>query len=88
KYRPRPPIIAVTPDPRIEGRLSLVWGVLPLVLPRFDSSDAMTSGAARSAVSQGILQPSDLVVLTAGVPLGGPGRTNMIRIHRLSEILP
>jgi pyruvate kinase len=88
KYRPQPPIVAVTPDPAVQGQLALVWGVVPLVLPHFQSSDQIAAGAAQALVSSGILQPDDLVVLTAGVPLGGPGRTNMIRIHRLSEILP
>ena len=87
KYRPKPPIIAATPDPKVAGRLSLVWGVLPLELPRFESYDAMAAGAARAAVERGMLQPDDLVVLTAGVPLGGPGRTNMIRVHHLDEIM-
>jgi pyruvate kinase len=88
RNRPQAPIIAVTPDPRVVGRLSLVWGVLPLLLPHYHSTDSMTSGAAVAAVERGLLEGDDIVVVTAGVPLGGPGRTNMIRVHRVSEVLP
>ena len=58
KYRPRPPIIAVTPDPAVQGRLTLVWGVVPVVLPRFQSSDEITAGAAQALVSAACCSPT------------------------------
>lgn len=86
KTRPRAPIIAVTPSQEVLGRLSLVWGVAPLLVPHYDSTDAMTVGGVAAARQRGLVQDEDLVVLTAGVPLGGPGRTNMIRVHRVGEV--
>jgi len=86
KHRPRAPIIAVTPSPAVVGQLTLVWGVVPALVPRYDSTDAMTAGAVSLARELALVEPDDLVVLTAGVPVGGPGRTNMIRIHRASEV--
>jgi len=88
KNRPRQPIIAVTPDPDLIGRLTLVWGVIPLLVPAYTSTDLMSAGSIEAARQKGLVGPDDLVVLTAGVPIGGAGRTNMIRVHRTSEAFP
>jgi pyruvate kinase len=88
KNRPRQPIIAVTPDPDLIGRLTLVWGVIPLLVPAYTSTDLMSAGSIEVARQKGLVGPDDLVVLTAGVPIGGAGRTNMIRVHRTSEAFP
>ncbi len=87
RHRPWAPIVAVTPNPEAVGRLTLVWGVAPILSEEYASTDAMTTASLDLAVRLGLVDRDDLVVLTAGVPLGGPGRTNMIRIHRPSEIL-
>ena len=88
KHRPLAPILAVTPSPRVVGQLTMVWGVAPAFVPKYESTDAMTTGGVEIAQQLGLVGGDDLLVLTAGVPLGGPGRTNMIRVHRVHEILP
>jgi len=85
KERPEVPIVAVTPRREVVGRLSLVWGVAPILVDCYKSSDAVTAASLDAAEQLGLVGPDDLVVLTAGMPLGGPGRTNILRVHRPSE---
>jgi pyruvate kinase len=87
KNRPQAPIISVTPDGAVVGQLALVWGVAPLLVPSYSSTDEMTHRALELARARELLLDGDLVVLTAGVPLGLPGRTNMIQVHRVGECL-
>lgn len=88
KERPDVPIVAVTPQPEVVGRLTLVWGVAPILVECYKSSDAVTAASLDAAEQLGLVGPDDLVVLTAGMPLGGPGRTNILRVHRPSEFPP
>jgi len=81
KYRPPTPIIAATPDPQVASRLTLVWGVEPLLVQRFESTDEMIAKAVEAARAQGMVRAGDVVVITAGVPMGGQGRTNMLKVH-------
>jgi len=85
KERPDVPIVGVTPTPQVVGRLTLVWGVMPVLVESYQSSDAVTAASLDAAEQLGLVGPDDLVVLTAGMPLGGPGRTNILRVHRPSE---
>ncbi|MEW6243302.1 MAG: pyruvate kinase [Bacillota bacterium] len=87
KYRPRSPIVAVTPDERVARRLSLVWGVTSCVEPAAKDTDAMMREAWSAALDAGLIQEGDLVVITAGVPVGVPGTTNMIKVHTVGSIL-
>ncbi len=81
KYRPRTPILAPTPDPKVAARLALVWGVEPLLVPQFDTTDEMMAQAVDAAKRRGLVRAGDVVVITAGVPIGGVGRTNMLKVH-------
>jgi pyruvate kinase len=85
KERPEVPIVAITPNPEVVGRLTLVWGVAPMLVETYQSSDAVTDASLEVARLLNLVKDDDLVVLTAGMPLGGPGRTNTIRVHRPSE---
>jgi len=85
RHRPAVPIIAATPDPRVQRRLALVWGVQPLLVPHFTTTDEMISTTVQVARGRGLLQEGDLVVITAGIPFGGRGRTNMLKVHRIGE---
>lgn len=88
KEHPEVPIVAVTPRPEVVGQLSLVWGVIPILVDSYNSSDAVTAASLDAAEQLGLVGPDDLVVLTAGMPLGGPGRTNILRVHRPREFPP
>jgi len=85
KYRPATPILAPTPDPKVAARLSLVWGVEPLLVPQFDTTDEMIAKAVDAARGQGLVRAGDVVIITAGVPIGGPGRTNMLKVHVVEQ---
>ena len=85
RHRPATPIIAVTPNPRTYRRLALVWGVYPLMVQEFTNTDEMMATAVQAALERGLVEQGDIVVITAGVPMGGPGKTNMIKIHVVGE---
>ncbi len=81
KYRPSNPILASTPDPKVAARLSLVWSVEPIQVEHFESTDEMIANAVEAAKTKGVISAGDLAVITAGVPIGGSGRTNMVKVH-------
>ncbi|PKM90690.1 MAG: pyruvate kinase [Firmicutes bacterium HGW-Firmicutes-12] len=87
KYRPLTPIIAVTPSPQVLRQLLLVWGVYPLLSPETDSTDLMIDTAVKTTLEAEYITQGDLVVITAGVPVGIPGSTNLIKVHTIGEIL-
>ena len=84
-HRPATPIIAPTPSRTTYRQLALVWGVVPLLVDRFADTDAMIVTGVDAASKRGLVQDGDLVVITAGVPLGGAGLTNMVKVHRVGE---
>ncbi|MTV50194.1 pyruvate kinase [Heliobacillus mobilis] len=81
RYRPKSPIVAATPDPAVMRRLALVWGVVPLRTEKVVDTDQMISSAVDAAVDHGVVKGGDLVVITAGVPVGVQGSTNLMKIH-------
>jgi pyruvate kinase len=87
KYRPKAPIIAVTTDEKVMKRLALGWGVIPVKGADADTTDAMFENAVQGAMSTGLLSLGDTVVITAGVPVGRAGTTNLMKIHHIGELL-
>ncbi|MBU2702499.1 pyruvate kinase [Sporomusaceae bacterium BoRhaA] len=87
KYRPQAVVVAVTPNERTLRRLLLYWGVCPLLGPSSKDTDQMVNNAVSRAVSNQLVKDGDLVVITAGVPVGTAGTTNMIRVHVVGNIL-
>jgi len=85
RHRPRTPIIASTPSETVHRQLALVWGVRPLLVPRFASTDEMITTAMKAAQEAGLVRTGDRVVITAGVPLFVPGRTNMLQVRVVGE---
>lgn len=83
KYRPRSPIIAATPNIRVANRLSLVWGVTPLVVGYRDSTDSIVECSVEAAVDHGLISGGDLVAVTAGIGPEIPAPTNFVRVHRV-----
>ncbi len=84
-HRPATPIVAPTPRPSTYRELALVWGVVPLLVDEFNDTDTMIVTATAAAREQGMVKDGDLVIITAGVPLGGKGLTNMIKVHQVGE---
>lgn len=87
KYRPHAAIVAVTPHQKTLRRLLLQWGVHPVLGPNFHSTDELFSNAVTSALSTDLVNDGDLVVITAGLPVGTTGTTNLIRVHVVGNIL-
>jgi len=87
KYRPACPIIAVTPDPRVARQLRLVWGVVPIVRPEAEGTDDLTQRAVEGALISGLVKNGDLVVITAGLPVGVQGTTNLLKVHTVADVL-
>ncbi|MBO5620241.1 MAG: pyruvate kinase, partial [Butyrivibrio sp.] len=83
RYKPNCQIIACTINPTVCRQANLMWGVAPLHIRQEDTADELFKEAINAAKSAGYLKSGDKVVLTAGVPLGIPGRTNMIRVEEL-----
>ena len=65
----------------------LTWGVTPVASPPIRSTDHMLTTAAQAVLEAGVGCQGDLIVITAGVPAGTPGNTNLIKVHRLGEPL-
>lgn len=85
RERPRTPILCVTPNPITFRRMALVWGVVPLLVPQFDTIDEMIEIIVRAAHDAGIIKRGDTIVIIAGVPFGIGGQTNFLKIHRVGE---
>ncbi|MEK3724782.1 MULTISPECIES: pyruvate kinase [unclassified Paenibacillus] len=87
KYRPKAPIIAVTPIDHVLRRLSLVWGVIPVKGEHCETTDELFSRAVDSSLDAGLVSLGDLVVITAGVPVGRSGTTNLIKVHQIGDMI-
>jgi len=85
RERPKQPIVALTPDPIVRRQLALVWGVAPFLIAPFASADQMLAGAEHALRSAGCAETGDTVLLTAGLPIGGRGTTNLLKVHRIGE---
>ncbi|HDJ2407567.1 TPA: pyruvate kinase [Staphylococcus aureus] len=85
KYRPHSDIIAVTPSKETARQCSIVWGVQPVVKKGRKSTDALLNNAVATAVETGRVSNGDLIIITAGVPTGETGTTNMMKIHLVGD---
>lgn len=80
KYRPQPPILALTPDPRVQRRLTLRWGVTTVIANKLENVEDFFSTGQEQAIEAGFAAPGNLMVLVAGVPIGVPGGTNLLKV--------
>lgn len=87
KYRPYAPIIGCTTSAHVCRQLNLSWGVVPLLIKEESSTDMLFDHAVDAAQDTGIIDNGDLVVITAGVPLGVSGTTNMMKVHVVGHVL-
>ena len=85
KFRPQCPIIATTEDEGVMRRLALVWGVYPVKTSHVGNTDDLFTTSIASAKEKKYLENGDLVVITAGVPSGISGTTNLIKVHTIEE---
>lgn len=87
KYRPDCPIVGTCLSERVHRQLALSWGVIPLLLEEQTSADELFDYAVDAAEKAGIISRGDVVVLSAGVPLGVSGTTNLIKVQVAGHIL-
>ena len=87
KYRPQQPIIACVMREQVQRQLSLSWGITPLMMPLAHSTDELIEMSTALAKENGYLHNGELAVVTAGVPVGVSGTTNMIKIHMVGNCL-
>lgn len=85
KYRPLAPIIAATPKIRVARELSLSFGVEPVLIEPTESTDEIIKASVNKALKSGYIKAGDLIVITAGIPVGTVGTTNMIKVHIVDE---
>jgi len=82
RNRPAAPILAITPSERAYRQLAIVWGVLPHLTDDITHSDEMVTKAVKAIQERDLLEIGSRFVITAGVPFGMRGTTNMIRVER------
>lgn len=87
KYRPDCPIIGCTTKESVYRQLNLSWGVAPMLIQEEDNTDDLFDHSVDAAQKAGLVENGDLVVITAGVPLGISGTTNMMKVHVVGHIL-
>ncbi len=87
KYRPKAPIIAVTPHLGVLRRLTLVNNVYPVFAPMAHTTDEMLELSVHASLQSGMVRHGDLVIITAGVPVRETGTTNIMKIHVIGDII-
>ncbi|MDX2162572.1 MAG: pyruvate kinase [bacterium] len=85
RERPQTPILCVTPNELTYRRMALVWGVVPLMVPEFNTIDDMIRVIVQTAHAHQLFERGDQIVLIAGVPFGVGGQTNFLKIHVVGE---
>ncbi|MFD1019013.1 pyruvate kinase [Thalassobacillus hwangdonensis] len=87
KYRPQAPIVAVTSNERVLRMLSLVWGVHAELGSRASTTDDMLDIAVDRGLASGLVKRGDRIIITAGVPVGESGTTNLLKVHVIGDVL-
>lgn len=87
KYRPNCPIICGTTEPKVRRQMNLSWAVIPIVVDEKNNTDDLFEHVVNVAESNGLVKSGDLTVITAGVPLGVSGTTNLLKVHLVGNVL-
>lgn len=87
KHRPAAGIVATTPREEVARRLTVSWGVYPVIIADVRTTDEVLEAAVDGALDAGFVNHGDLVLIIAGVPVGQHGTTNLIKVHTIGDIL-
>lgn len=87
RYRPQSPILAVTHSDAVCRKLALVWGVYPHLGAKATTTDEMLESAVSESVKSEFINHGDLIVISAGVPVGEAGTTNLMKVHVIGEVV-
>ncbi|MDO5499930.1 MAG: pyruvate kinase alpha/beta domain-containing protein, partial [Propionibacteriaceae bacterium] len=77
------PVLVFTPDARTRKILTLVWGVTTFEIPEVDTTDQMVQLVDRALTASGRVSIGDKVIIVSGSPVGVPGKTNALRVHKI-----
>ncbi|MGH9660704.1 MAG: pyruvate kinase alpha/beta domain-containing protein, partial [Bryobacteraceae bacterium] len=86
RFRPHEPVFAICPRESVARRLAVQYGVTPILAPDVASTDEMLLLSDRLLVERGYLRLGESVVFVAGQPIGRPGTTNLMKLHRIGEL--
>ncbi len=87
KYRPVCPIISGTTDPKVQRQMNLSWGVIPIMVEEKKNTDDLFDHVVNVARDENLVKDGDLCVITAGVPLGISGTTNLLKVQLVGDVL-
>ncbi|MDR1755160.1 MAG: pyruvate kinase [Eubacterium sp.] len=87
KFRPPMPVLGCTPNTKTWRQLNLAWGVIPAMTKEKETTDELFEHAVEVCAEQGHLKTGDLAVITAGVPVGVSGTTNLMKVHMVGDVL-
>ncbi|MDQ0191140.1 pyruvate kinase [Alicyclobacillus cycloheptanicus] len=87
KHRPSTFVVAATPLPEVARRLTVSWGVYPVIVPQARTTDEVLETTVSGALDAGYVKHGDLVFIVAGVPVGQRGTTNLIKVHTIGDVL-
>jgi pyruvate kinase len=85
KFRPKVPVIALTPDEKIMKRVCLYWGVTPIIMKLPATTDEMIKSIEKTLLSKRIVKTGDSIVITSSSPLSTKGKTNFMKLHKIRE---
>ncbi|OQA75687.1 MAG: Pyruvate kinase [bacterium ADurb.Bin243] len=86
KYRPSLPIMAITVSDKISRRINLYWGVLPATISRVTSLEEVMMRSEETAIASGMVKNGDHILITAGIPFGKAGSTNIMKIQKITFV--
>lgn len=87
KFRPKARIIAATTSERVRRQLALTWGAISILVPTLATTDEVFQNSISRVIEEKLVEEGDVVVITAGVPVGLSGSTNLIKVQTISKIL-
>lgn len=85
KFRPKAPIIASCTSEQVRRKINLVWGVFPIVAEEAKNTDEIFNNSVELSKAEGYIKPGDLIIFTAGVPVGVAGATNLMKVELVGE---
>ena len=87
KFRPKSTIIAATTSERVRRQLALTWGAVSILVPALDTTDEVFKNSIDRVIEEKLVEEGDVVVITAGVPVGLSGSTNLIKVQTIAKVL-
>ncbi|MCD7761525.1 MAG: pyruvate kinase, partial [Clostridiales bacterium] len=85
RFRPACGVVAITLREKTRRQMNLLWGIVPCLTGEVSSTDRIFSLCAETAVKEHLVQAGDRIIITAGVPLGATGYTNLLKAHIVLE---